>query len=166
MQRKLSFLADARASAAAEMALILPLLLSLVFMMFEGAFYAWNEHKVVMGVRDAARYAGRLDFSTYVCPGATWNDPGSTKQTAIKNMARTGQIAGGSSRVRGWVDADITLTLECTSSAGGLYSVVGNNAPKVKVSANVLYPSIIGTTLGFSTTMRLGASAQSPVMGL
>lgn len=148
------------------MALVLPLLLSLVFMMFEGANYVWNEHKVVMGVRDAARYAGRLDFSTYVCPGATWNDPGGAKQTAIKNMARTGQISGGTSRVSGWVDADVTVTLECTASTTGLYDAVGGNAPKVRVAANVLYPSIIGTTLGFSTSQRLGAAAQSPVMGL
>lgn len=158
----LDILRNERASAAAEMALILPLLLSLTFMMFEGAYYAWSEHKVVMGVRDGARYAGRLDFSKYTCPSTI----DAASETAIKNMTRTGQISGGNSRVSGWVDGDITVSLQCTSGTGGLYDAVGSNAPKVRVVSNVLYPSIIGSTLGFSTSIRLGAAAQSPVMGL
>ena len=144
------------------MALVLPMLLALTFMMLEGANYAWNEHKLVMGVRDAARYAGRLDFSTYTCPSTI----DSTAATTIKNMARTGQLSGGNSRVSGWVDSDVTVSLSCASGTGGLYDVVGGNAPKVKVVANVLYPSLVASTLGLGTTVRMGAVAESPVMGL
>lgn len=162
MAPRFPFLFDSRGSAAAEMALVLPLLLALIFTMLEGANYAWNEHKVVMGVRDAARYAGRQDFSKYTCPSTI----DSTTATAIKNMARTGQISGGNSRVSGWVDANITLTLSCTAGTGGLYSVVGGNAPKVKVAAKVAYPSLLGTLGLGSASLSLGAAAESPVMGL
>ncbi|MDE2437323.1 MAG: pilus assembly protein [Sphingomonadales bacterium] len=149
------------------MALVLPLLLVLTFMMLEGANYIWNEHKVVMGVRDAARYASRLDFNNYTCPSTV----ASTAVTQIKNMARTGQITTDNtslsySRVSGWADTDIDVTLSCASSTGGLYSVVSGNAPRVKVVAHVNYPSLVGTTLGFKTTMRIGAMAESAVMGL
>lgn len=162
MPRLLTFLRDQGGTAAAEMALILPLLLALCFTTLEGANYVWNEHKLVMGVRDAARYAGRLDFSKYTCPSTI----DSTATTAIKNMARTGQLSGGNARVSGWTDSDVTVTLSCASATGGLYQVVGGNAPKVKVVANVLYPSLVGSTLGFRTAMRMGAMAESPVMGL
>lgn len=161
MARLPSFHLDQRGSAAAEMALVLPMLLALVFMTLEGANYIWNEHKVVMGVRDAARYAGRLDFSNYTCPSTIAGGV----VTPIKNMARTGQVTGGNARISGWVDSDVTVSLSC-DTRGGLYNVVGGNAPKVKVSANVLYPSFVGAALGFSTTMRMGAVAESPVMGL
>ena len=157
----LSFVRHQSGTAAAEMALVLPMLLALSFMTLEGANYIWNEHKVVMGVRDAARYAGRLDFSNYTCP----NTIASGVLTPIKNMARTGQVTGGNARISGWVDGDVTVTLTC-DPRGGLYNVVGGNAPRIKVSANVLYPSFVGTALGFPTSMRMGAVAESPVMGL
>ena len=164
MTRLPSFHLDQRGSAAAEMALVLPLLLALVFMTLEGANFVWNEHKLVMGVRDAARYAGRLDYSSYTCP----NTIDATKETQIKNVARTGQVTGGNARVVGWGSNanDVTVTLTCASGQGGLYGVVGGNAPRVKVVAKVPYPSFVGTTLGFSSTMRMGAVAESPVMGL
>ncbi|MFC0590386.1 TadE/TadG family type IV pilus assembly protein [Novosphingobium aquiterrae] len=165
-----SILRDTRGAVAAEMALILPMLLALTFMMLEGAAFAWNEHKVIMGVRDAARYAGRLDFSNFVTQsGGTYTCPATVPAgvvTQIKNIARTGQISGGNARISGWVDSDVTVTVSCTAATGGLYAVVGGNAPKVKVSANVLYPSLVGSTLGFSTSMRIGGAAESPVMGL
>ena len=43
------FLRDARGAAAAEMALMLPLLVVMLFVTFEGGYFLWNEHKVVTG---------------------------------------------------------------------------------------------------------------------
>lgn len=143
------------------MALILPVALALIFAMFEGGHYLWSEHKVVKGVRDAARYAARLDFSLYSCPSTF-----SGSVASIKNLARTGQLSGGTAKVSGWVDSNVTVAVTCASSQGGLYTVVGGNAPQVKVSAVVAYPSLFGA-LGFgSGTYNLRAEAQSPVMGL
>lgn len=156
-----SFRRDRSGAAAAEMALLLPLALVLLFAAVEGGWYMVCEHRVVKGVRDAARYASRLDFSNYTCP-STFSGNG----TAVKNLARTGQLTGGTPTVPGWTDAQVTIAVTCASGTGGLYSVVSGNAPRVKISAQVPYPSLFGT-LGFSATSRtLNASAQSPVAGL
>jgi len=65
------FLRDTKGASAAEMALVLPLLLVLMFGPFELAHYFWTEHKVVKGVRDGARYASRLGFTNYTCSDLT-----------------------------------------------------------------------------------------------
>ncbi|MDF2639910.1 MAG: pilus assembly protein TadE [Novosphingobium lindaniclasticum] len=159
--RPRSLRTDRSGAAAAEMALLLPLALVLIFGAMEGGWYMVCEHRVVKGVRDAARYASRLDFSNYTCP-STFSGNG----TAVKNLARTGKLTGGTPTVPGWTDAQVTIAVTCSPGAGGLYSVVSGNAPKVKISAQVPYPSLFGT-LGFGATSRtLGASAQSPVAGL
>ena len=162
MQNRLRlFLTDQIGAAAAEMALILPLVMVLLFATFEGAYYIICEHQVVTGVRNAARYAARLDFSQYACPAATFS--GST--ATIQNLARTGQLAGGTARVQGWVNGDITVTVTCPSQYG-IYTAVGNYAPNVRVRSRFNYPSLMGE-LGFThATLHLGASAESPVMGL
>lgn len=155
------FLNDEHGAAAAEMALILPLVMVLLFATFEGAYYMICEHQVVTGVRNAARYAARLDFSQYACPAGTFS--GST--ATIQNLARTGQLTGGTARVQGWVNADITVTVTCTAQ-DGIYTAVGSYAPKVRVSSRFNYPSLMGQ-LGFTqSTLQIGASAESPVMGL
>jgi Flp pilus assembly protein TadG len=161
--RRLAHIRDHQGgAAAAEMALIVPLVLALIFAMFEGGYYMWSEHKVVKGVRDAARYAGRLDFSKYTCPSTI----DATARDQIKNLTRTGQLSGGTAKVPGWVDSDVTVAVTCASGTGGIYGVVGGNAPRVKVSALVVYPSLMGS-LGFtSASINLRAEAESPVMGL
>ena len=166
------FLKDQIGAAAAEMALILPLVLVMLFATFEGAYYIITEHQVVTGVRNAARYAARLDFSHYTCPaGAYVASPSGVptiSEDTIKNLARTGQLTGGSARVQGWgsVATDTTVSVTCTASTSGIYVATGGNAPKVRVSARFNYPSLMGQ-LGFTqAALPIGASAESPVMGL
>ena len=163
MMRALArFTRDQRGAAAAEMVLILPLALALMFTMFEGAYYMICEHRVVKGVRDAARYAARLDLINYACPGASF----SGNAGAIKNLARTGALTGGTANVPGWVDADVSVTVTCSSGQGGIYVSNGGYAPKVSVSTRVAYPSLM-STLGFTqSALLIGASAQSPVIGI
>lgn len=153
---------DQRGAAAAEMALILPAALAVMFTTFEGAHYIMSEQRVIKGVREAARYAGRLDFSNYGCPGETFS--GST--ATVQNLARTGQLVGGTARVSGWENDDITVTVTCTATADGIYQANGGYAPKVRVSAQVSYPSLMGA-MGFTDAeVFLAASAESPVTGL
>jgi Flp pilus assembly protein TadG len=162
MRRLPSFWRDQRGAAAAEMALITPLVLVLLFAMMEGGHFMWSEHKVVKGVRDAARYAARLDFSQYNCGSNAFTGD----LAAVQNLARTGQLTGGTAKVPGWVNANVSLSVTCASSQTGLYDVVGGNAPRVRVSAAVPYPSLFGA-LGFtSSSLTLRAAAESPVMGL
>lgn len=156
------FLRNERGAAAAEMALILPAALAVMFATFEGAHYMMTEQRVIKGVREAARYAGRLDFSLYGCPGGTFS--GST--ATIQNLARTGQLVGGVPRVSSWENNDTTVTVTCTAATTGIYKVNGNFAPAVRVSARVSYPSLMGA-MGFSDVeVFLAASAESPVTGL
>lgn len=156
------FLTSERAAAAAEMALILPAALAVMFTTFEGAHYMMSEQRVIKGVREAARYAGRLDFSLYGCPGGTFSGATAT----VQNLARTGRLSGGTARVSGWENDDITVTVTCAAATDGIYKVTGNYAPVVQVSARVAYPSLMGA-MGFTDAeVFLAASAQSPVTGL
>ncbi|MXP41618.1 pilus assembly protein TadE [Altererythrobacter soli] len=159
---------NSRGAAAAEMVLMLPLLVILLFVTFEGGYFLWSEHKVVKGVRDGARYAGRLDFSNYTCSSSAAD---ATATTNIKNLTRTGELSGGTAVVRGWQNAHITVSVSCVTGQGGLYDSVSGNAPRVTVSAAVPYPSSplsdLVSVLGFdSGSINLRASAQSSVMGL
>lgn len=156
-----SFLTNERGAAAAEMAMILPAAIALLFTTFEGAWYIVNEHQIVKGVRDASRYAARLDFSNYQCPAATFSGP----LADIQNIARTGQIANGSTLVRGWTNDLVQVDVICTPGMGGLYERTGGYAPVVRVRSEVPYQTMLGS-LTLPSTFTIKAKAESPVMGL
>jgi Flp pilus assembly protein TadG len=176
MNGRRSFLRNERGAAAAEMALMLPLLVVMLFVTFEGGYFLWNEHKVVKGVRDGARYAGRMDFTKYTCPTTV----DAATETSIKNVTRTGfptadnpNITGTDDpMIIGWSNTapGVTVTLSCVGSMGGLYAANSDTAPIVTVSARVPYPDSpltgLAAVLGFDTNINLNAQAQSPVMGL
>ena len=160
------FLSDTSGGAATEMALMLPLLMALLFVGFEGGYFLWNEHKVVKGVRDGARYAGRLNFTTYDCAGTV----DETAETTIKNLTRTGQLSGGTPVIPGWLDSGVTVSVACQTQ-DGIYEANANNAPVVTVSALVPYPSSPLTSLAGALGLNVGgihlrAAAESPVVGL
>ncbi len=167
-----SFWRDERGAAAAEMALMTPLLLMLMFAPMELGYFYWSQHKITKGVRDAARYAARQPFGEYEC-GTALGD--SDLETRIKNLARTGQLTGGTTKVAGWVDAEITVSVVCRNDpldgsgddavTTGIYRGL-DNAPIVRVETNLDYPSLF-RTLGFNTTgARMTAYSESAVMGL
>lgn len=162
-----TFADDRSGSAAAEFALVLPLVLILILVTFEGGYYLHSEHKVAKGVRDGARYAARLAFTNYDCSAGTID---STAATQIQQVTRTGFPDGDNPAltgtdnpvVGGWAVGDVTLSLNCTTGQGGLYTAVSGNAPKVRVNANVGYPSLFQLAVPF----RLRAVAESAVMGI
>lgn len=163
-----TFADDRSGSAAAEFALVLPLVLILILVTFEGGYYLYSEHKVAKGVRDGARYAARLAFTNYDCPPGSINN--SDAETRIKQVTRTGFPDGDNPAltgtdnpvVGGWVVGDVTVTVSCATNQGGLYTAVSGNAPKVRVNANVGYPSLFQLAVPF----RLRAVAESAVMGI
>jgi Flp pilus assembly protein TadG len=161
-----SYLKNSDGAAAAEMALITPLLMVLMFGTFETGHYFWNEHKVVKAVRDGSRFAARQPFTKYSCGTATPAD--TVLVTQIKNLTRTGTIDGtGNIRVRGWTNAQVTVAISCPATAltTGIYNGMAN-APRVQVSAVIPYPSLFAA-LGFSSpNLNLRAEAQSPVVGI
>ena len=170
-----AFLSSERAAAAVEMALILPFAIVLLFGSVEMGYFFYTQHQVVKGVRDGARYASRQNFGYFSCASTSLQDPGGTyasgasMTTTIKNVTRTGRTSGGTSRVPGWVDGDITVTVSCPPSGQevdtGIYEGK-TNAPQVNVAAVVAYPSLFGGIGALDSNYNLRANQQSAVMGI
>lgn len=162
--------ADRTGSAAAEMALALPLLLLLLFGTFELGYYFMSEHVVQKSVRDAARYAARLPMTSY--PSCT---PTSDAETRIQRVARAGDPDGDwdddgtpDQRLQGWgADTMTTVTLACDTSGtyAGIYSDFPTGVPVITVSAAVPYPTLFGSIGLGSATLTLNAQSQAAVAG-
>ncbi|WP_242122927.1 TadE/TadG family type IV pilus assembly protein [Sphingobium sp. Sx8-8] len=156
-----------RAGAAAEMVLVTPFLIILMFGSFELGNYFLSEHVVAKAVRDGARYASRQPFTNFTCPSSV----NSTIVTNTQNLTRTGQVAsGGTARLVGWTTpATVSVTMSCTTITGGNYSGIYKgmtNVPKVKVSAIVPYSSLFNN-LGFtSRTLNLVSESEATVQGI
>jgi len=150
-------------AAAAELALMLPLLVLMLFGAIEVSYYFYEQHQVVKGVRDGARYASRQRFTDINC------DDGidSTVATAIKEVTRTGRPSGGTARVPGWVNGDITVALNCPATAvtTGIYADI-SNAPVVSVTASVDYRSLFDGVGILTDSYSLNATQQAAVMGI
>ena len=168
MRSFLSRLTDCnRAAAAAEMALVTPLLVTLMFGSFELGNYFLSEHVVAKAVRDGARYASRRAFTDFTCPNSVSSDV----VDKTRNLTRTGQIAnGGVARLANWTTATpVSVTLNCTAISGGNYSGIYkgmSNVPRVKVSATVPYTSLFNN-LGFtSASLSLVSESEATVQGI
>jgi len=166
--RILEFIRNDRGAAAAEMALLLPLLIVILFAGMEGGYFMWSEHKVVKGVRDGARYAGRQPFGTADCDSGVL-----LAEDAVKNVTRTGYpdpaTYPGSDipAVPGWANDKISVTVTCdNTTVTGIYEDLPDGAPRVTVTAIVDYPSLFGV-LGFPATgLTVSAEAEAAVMGI
>lgn len=155
---------DISGSAAAEMALILPLLLMLVLGTLEAGNLMWSQHKVTKAVRDGARYAARQNIALLNC---TTKDP--AVESKIKLLTRTGQLASTTAtpKIVGWSDAAVTVTVACNATySAGIYATLAGGAPVVTVAANPNYRSLLGQLGLFSVGGKLRAEANAPVMGI
>lgn len=160
-------------AAAAEMALVLPFLLIILFGSFEAGNYFLSQHILIKGLRDGATYAARQDFATnYDCSaGNSTVSPEVVSET--ESLVRTGQLTGGADRLPNWNDAGtaFSIKLHCVTAAGGtplggMYAANGGKVPVITVSAKLPYRSVLGT-LGFDTVnLDLGASQQAAATGL
>lgn len=167
-----------RGSAAAEMALVLPLLLIILFGSVELGNYFMNEHTLIKAVRDGSRFAARQNFTNYTaCSGA----PGGTVVDDTRNVVMNGYLSGGSTITPNISAGDITLSVSCSPSEDGqdmlgIYrsrfggtcdgSTANGCAQVVTVSATVPYRSILGS-FGFSGFGKtLNASSQAAVTGI
>ncbi|SCW85043.1 TadE-like protein [Sphingobium faniae] len=179
--RRMNLFRAKNGTAAAEMALVAPLLIILMFGSVELGNYFMSEHVVVKAVRDGARYAGRLGFTNFGCTSAsTGQTPGGPVVDNTRNLVRTGQITGGSARLTGWTDPEsINVTYDCVESASdpsnptysGIYEG-SSYVPVVKVEIvtsgdhRLKYNSLFNN-LGFAgNALYLRAQSQSAVMGL
>jgi Flp pilus assembly protein TadG len=164
-------------SAAAETAMVAPLLIGLLFGSVELGHYFWHEHIVVKAVRDGARFAARQQISNFVTStSGCLSAPGGVVGTQTKNLVRTGTVAsGGSPRISYWTNAGtIDVTVTCSASVGGQnmtgiyngmnYAGAAVGAPVVTVTALVPYTTLFGMTFG--STYKLRASQQAVVTGV
>ena len=159
------FLRDESGTAAAEMALVTPLLLILMFGGMELGKFFLDQHVVVKSVRDAARYAARQPFADYSGCAVSGD-----VVTRTQNITRTGQVtAGGTARLSYWTNpASVTVTVACDTSGAytGIYRGSANGAPVVRVTASVPYTPLLGS-IGFSTTgLTLNARSEAAVAGV
>lgn len=157
-------------NAAAETALVAPLLLIIMLGCTELGNYFWNEHTLLKAVRDGARFAARQSLSNYSsCTGS----PGGTVAGDTKNVVMYGSVAAGTNTLTPNISSpNITVTQSCATTAGGqtmqgLYRGDTNGAHMVKVSATVTYRPIIAVAMGFSGVgTQLYAQSQATVTGL
>ena len=168
-------------SAAVEMALVTPILLTLIFGSFELGNYFLDNHVVAKAVRDGARYASRRLPLKSSCSSTIVDGSGETKvavtKTETQNITVYGEVTSGSPRLPGWTTATVNVQFSCstTGSPAGIYEGMkdtngkADGAPLVTVSAVVPYHSLFGNMVGitgFTTnSLMLTAQSQVPVMG-
>lgn len=169
-------LADRRGAAAAELGLILPLLLAIFFGSVELGNYFYSEHKLVKGVRDGARYAARQRFSNYsTCSGS----PTAPIPAETQRLVQKGTLdSTAPDLLPNWDSATFSVTISCTTTldddaaatefnVSGIYSNNSGGAPSIVVSASVPYRPVLGTPFGFfGTGLSLNASQSAAVAGL
>jgi Flp pilus assembly protein TadG len=182
--KRLTMLRDQGASAAAEMALVTPLLLALLFGSVELGNYFMSEHALEKQVRDGARYASRLALSSsYSCPDTVFAD--ANARNDIINVTETGAVSGTGfprwdasywNRTCGSDTQTVTVNVSCvpkddidTGGSGntGIYTALtGTNIPVVTVSARVKYFSVL-SSLGFNAAnLCMTAESKAAVQGL
>lgn len=161
-------IADRNGSAAAEMALVIPLLLVIMFGSVELGNYFMNEHSLVKAVRDGARFAARQNFTNYTaCSGS----PGGTVAADATNVVMYGYLSGSSKLTPNITAPNVTVTTSCASTVGGqnmlgIYRGRTNGAQIVTVRATVNYRTVLGS-IGFSGVgLQLNATSQAAVTGI
>lgn len=122
-----------RGAALVEFALVLPLLIGLFAVIVEGGRVMWSYQTAISGVRDAARYLGRV-VSSGVCgeteSSSDIDDP-SLHETLL-DIVQNSETTDGSVMPQGVTVNSVNLSLECVE---GTYRV--SPAPVVTVTASV-----------------------------
>lgn len=163
------FLKHSGGTAAAEMAMVGPLVILLIFSAMELGNLFYNQHLLSKAVRDGARYAARQPFSAYDMGACAMS---SDAETRTRRLVRTAQLAaaGAPSRLPNWNEADEPMTIDinvvCDTSGTytGVYMQNGNVATAVTVEASVPYTPLIGISFALSS-MNLTAQSQAAVAG-
>lgn len=178
MRKLRGLLAASSGAAAVEMALVTPILLTLMFGSAELGNYFVNQHSLVKAVRDGARFAGRQGMSNYgTCSGSL--PPGNVLGDQVRMIVINGYYSTADRITPNIQNSDITIDWNCAAKAGtvdmkGIYktraSLCGGGVPGcaqwVTVSASVNYKPIL-SSIGFSgLSIRLNAAQQAAIMGI
>lgn len=162
-----------RGAAAAEMALVAPLLLVILIGSVETGNYFLSEHLLVKGLRDGARYAARQSFGSYpACGTGEQSITTGTMFDNVKTLVRKGSLdSSAADRLPNWTaqGTSFTVKVECYTQTSGqpLNGIYKNMAaPVVRVAATVPYSPVLPVFRTSSIGLKLNANEQASVMGI
>ena len=147
-QREQTLWRDQRGSALIEAAAVIPLLIALVFGVFEFSWLFYQQHLVAIGLHDATDYLIRSPDPCNATSRA-WK----TEQQHAKNLAIAGALNGGAARVRGWTAEMVTIKcskIDNPIERNGLSRFRGVSVYVVTASTEFANPS-----LGFLNLLHL-----------
>ena len=181
MRKIVALLRHRHGSAAAELALVLPMMLILMFGSLELGNLFLVEHALSKQVRDGARYAARLEVDNdYACPGSVFLDPDA--ETDIVKVTKDGVVSGtGNPRWTSYWSRNCTgeaqtvdVEIRCvpkdqidTDDTGnvGIYTALDGDIPVVKVEGAVRYQSVLAPIGIDATNVCLRAESEAAVAG-
>jgi Flp pilus assembly protein TadG len=102
------FARDLRGVAAVEAALLAPILFAVGFACADAGNLLLERHRIKVGLALGARMIARAPDTTAIEPIA-------------KNVAVTGQTAGGTARVPGWTTAQVSVAYRSIANGSGTY---------------------------------------------
>ena len=140
---------DKSASPLAELALVIPFFVLVIFGCFEAGRLLHYQNTLTKSVHDAARFAARhpavINSSSCVPSGSAWT----TVQTTAVTIMRNGSLASSSAIMPGMngSGASLTVTVACVASQQSMVTsnvVDGSNTdiPIVTATASVPVPNI------------------------
>jgi Flp pilus assembly protein TadG len=165
---------NSRGAAAAEMAMVAPLLLIILVGSVETGNYFLSEHTLVKGLRDGARYAARQSFTSYpACTTGSQSITGTTYDNT-RLLVRKGSLnSADADRLPNWTAAGTTFSVDMTCKAttgtqtmSGIYRNNPGGAPVVTVTATVPYRPVMPVFGSSSLGLKLNGTQQASVMGI
>lgn len=169
---------DSSAAAAVEMALVTPLLLIMLAGGLEVGNYFLDEHILVKGVRDGARYAARQSFTNYAgCDGTLRDVPTTVKNNTMLLVRKATLDSSVPNLLAGWDAGTMVFTVQMKcyttlggAATGGIYN--GNStgtagqAARVIVTAKLPYRPVMPGFKFKSSGYFLNAAQQAAVTGI
>lgn len=167
-----------RGAAAAELALLLPLLVLIMFGTMELGNLFLTQHALSKQVRDGARYASRLTLSAdYACSADPADVFADYDETTVVNVTQRGTVdTSGTGRFNQdqWAAAcagdSVEVSVRCVpkgTTYTGIYAELPGDIPVVSVSADIDYQPILTNAIGFNNAgICLTANSEAAVIGL
>ncbi len=159
------FKTDDKGTSLIELAVVLPVLLTIGLGIMEFGNMIYRQHLIVNGVRDAARYASGRPYDAANTAQTT------NISTAAANIAATGTISGGTNRISWWAPGAVSVTY--TTVANGPTSCGSSRCyrPIRDVAIVTVSTSVAYQPLGFlgyleQNAITLTASHQERVIGV
>lgn len=169
MSRCAALVRNRHGAAAAEMALVAPLLALIGLGSAELGRFFYNQHIIVKAVRDGAIFAARQPITKFNC--ATHAVDTSVRNSTFA-LIKTGALASGTDLLphSSEVTANYDMRVDCVTAAGGttlggIYSGNGGQVPVITVNATVPYNTIM-KGFGFNATINLRATEQATVTAI